>query len=203
MASNAYQLEGFIRILESWGLSDVLLPFILVFAVFFAVLQKTDIVGEGKKNINGVIALVFALMFVIPHVTGNYSTLGFDPVNILNAALPSVGIVAIAIIFLLVLLGLFAHEKVFLGVTAPGWIAFVSFIIILVIFGGAAGWWQSGFGYWLENTFGSDAMAILIMILVFGLVIAWITTDSKGAESSASAERLGFHFNRLFGDGKG
>ncbi|GAG35226.1 unnamed protein product, partial [marine sediment metagenome] len=66
MVSYAYNLEEFIRVLESWGLTDVLLPFLLIFVVMFAILQKTRILGEDKKRFNMVIALVIGLMVVIP-----------------------------------------------------------------------------------------------------------------------------------------
>ena len=52
MAFQSMELRGFIQTLESWGLTDVLLPFLLVFTIIFAILQKSNILGEGKKNFN-------------------------------------------------------------------------------------------------------------------------------------------------------
>ncbi len=198
MASQAYQLEGFVRVLEGWGFTDVMLPFLLIFVVIFAVLEKTKIFGEDKRNINTVLALVFALLVVIPHVTGRYPA-GMDVVLILNQALPAVSIVIVAVLMLLVLIGIFGHEKVFLGMTAPGWVTFISFMAILLIFGNSAGWWGEGWGPWLENYFGSDAIAILIMLLVFGIIIAWITGGEGDKEKIGAAKRLGFDFSKLFG----
>ena len=60
---------GFLTSLESYGLLDALLPFLLIFTVIFAIMQKTKFLGEGKKNFNVVIALVIALIVVLPHVT--------------------------------------------------------------------------------------------------------------------------------------
>ena len=45
MASNAYNLEEFVRILDSWGLTDVMLPFLLIFVVIFALMAKTRVLG--------------------------------------------------------------------------------------------------------------------------------------------------------------
>ena len=52
MVSRAYNLEEFIEILDSWGLTDVMLPFLLIFVVIFALMAKTRILGEDKKKYN-------------------------------------------------------------------------------------------------------------------------------------------------------
>jgi hypothetical protein len=43
---------------------DLILPFILIFALIFAILQKTRLLGEGVQQINAVIAFVIAGIFV-------------------------------------------------------------------------------------------------------------------------------------------
>ena len=121
MVSQAYRLEGFLKTLDAWGLTDVLLPFLLIFAVMFAILQKTKIFGD-RRNTNTIVALVIGLLVVIPHVTGVYPT-GYDVVEILNSALPSVSLVVIAVIMLLVLIGIFGGEANLFGMAAPTWVA--------------------------------------------------------------------------------
>ncbi len=198
MVAQAFQLKGFIDTLERWGLTDVMLPFLLVFVVIYALLQKTRILGEGKKNLNVIVAIVVALLVVIPHVTGRFPA-NADPVEIMNNALPQVSIVLIAIIFLLIMIGVFGQDYVFLGVSMPGWITLISLIIIIMIFGGAAGWWSGSFGQTMEDFFGTEAIAILIMLLVFGIIIAWMTADSKEREDRTIMNRLGMDFSKLFG----
>lgn len=198
MVARAFRLEDFIRDLDRWGLTDVLLPFLLIFVIVFAILQKTRILGEGKKNLNTIIAIVVGLLVVIPHVTGRFPA-NADPVEIINEALPQVSIVLVAVIFLLIMIGVFGQEYVFLGVSAPGWIAFFSLIVIILIFGGAAGWWRGDFGRTLEDFFGTEGIAIAIMLLVFGIVIAWITSESKEREERTVLNRFGVDFSKLFG----
>ncbi|MBI2652090.1 hypothetical protein HYX00_01375, partial [Candidatus Woesearchaeota archaeon] len=70
MAAQAFGLEGFIEVLDRWRVADVLLPFLLIFVIVFAILQKTKILGDSKKNLNVVVAIVVGLLVVIPHVTG-------------------------------------------------------------------------------------------------------------------------------------
>lgn len=202
MVSESLRLDGFMRTLDSWGLTDVLLPFLLIFVVIFAILQKTRVLGEGKKNLNVIIAMVVALLVVVPHVTGRYGSYP-DPVTILNEALPQVSVVLVAVIFLLILIGVFGQEQVFLGVSMPGWIAFFSFATIIFIFGGSAGWWDGKFNYYLERVLGEEAIAIAIMLLVFGLIIAWVTSDSKERDERTLLNRVGVDVGKLFGGGKG
>ena len=166
--------EDFFISLDRVGFVDVLLPFLLIFTVIFAILEKTKIMGEVKRNMNVGVAIIFALIVVIPHVTGNFPA-GYDPVKIINAALPSVSLVIIAVISLMILLGVFAHDRLFFGVAAPGWVAIFSIITLVVIFGSAANWWTPGFMDKLERMFGTDILAIVIMVLIFGIIIAFVT----------------------------
>lgn len=198
MASENFVLEEFGRSLERWGLMDVLLPFLLIFTIVFAVLEKSKILGDEKRNMNSAIALIFALIIVIPHITGDLPA-GYDPVLVLNAALPSVGLVAVGIIALMILIGVFAHDKVTLGMSMPGWVAFFSVVAIIIIFGSAAGWYADGFDGWLESIFGSDALAIFIMLVVFGVIISFVTGGSDEREKLAGFRRMGMDFSKIFG----
>lgn len=197
MVAENFQFENFFMTLDRWGVTEVLLPFFLIFIIIFAILQKTKILGEAKKNLNVGVAVVVGLLVVIPHVTHKFPP-NSDPVNIINASLPTVSIFIVAIVFLLLLLGVFGQDFVMLGVAMPGWIALFSILVILLIFGGAAGWWADGFNQWLENVFGTEGVAIAVMILIFGVVIAWITKEAK-EEDKSILNRLGVDFSKLFG----
>lgn len=196
MVAQNLQLENFIMSLDRWGLTEVMLPFLLIFVIVFAILQKTRILGESKKNLNVVVGIIVGLLVVIPHVTHRFSPAS-DPVLIINNSLPQVGIVLVAIVFLLILIGVFGQDVVMLGMTAPGWISLISLIIIIVIFGGSAGWWDDSFGNALERIFGAEGIAIAIMLLVFGIIIAWITSEPK-AEGKPLLKRLGIDLDKLF-----
>ena len=202
MAAEAFRFENLVLALDRWRVADVLLPFLLIFVIIYAILQKTKILGESKKNLNVVVAIIVGLLVVIPHVTGKFPR-NADPVEIMNEALPQVSIVLVAIVFLLIMIGVFGQDQVFLGVSMPGWVAFFSFFVIILIFGGAAGWWSGYFGDTLEQFFGTEGVAIVIMLLVFGLIIAWVTSDSKEREGVEAAHRFGADFSKLFGKGGG
>ena len=44
--------------LQSSGFYEFALPFLLVFTIVFAILEKTKLFGGGKKNINLIIGIV-------------------------------------------------------------------------------------------------------------------------------------------------
>ena len=180
MASGAYNLENYVRNLDSWGLTDVLLPFALIFAILFAILQKAKIFGEAAKRINIVVSAVIAFMVVFPHVLGLYPA-GWDVVAIMNNALPNVSLVVVAIVMALILIGLFGGEATWLGNRISGWIAVISFLVILFIFGAAAGWW--GDWYWWDSWLSEDAVAIIVITLVFGILVWFITSEPKTADN--------------------
>lgn len=51
--------------------TDILLPYLLVFTIMFAVLDKTKVLGEGKRQINAIVAFVIALLLItLPYPRG-------------------------------------------------------------------------------------------------------------------------------------
>lgn len=167
--------DFFIR-LEEMGMLDSLLPFILIFTIVFAILQKTKIIGEGKRQFNTLIALVLSLMVVIPHVTGRYPP-GQDVVVIINQALPQVSLIVVAILAALLLIGVFAPGVMFGGTSFGAFLALFSMGAVVYIFGNAAGFWKNlGFLSFLNDP---DTQAVIVIVLVFALIIWFITRDSS------------------------
>ena len=62
-----FNLEYILQLWESWGLMDVILPFLLIFAVVYAIADKVKLLGENK-NTHIILALVMALAVIMPHV---------------------------------------------------------------------------------------------------------------------------------------
>lgn len=44
--------------------TDVILPFVLVFVVLFAVLQKTQVLGKDKSQIDAMVSFIAAILFI-------------------------------------------------------------------------------------------------------------------------------------------
>lgn len=196
--------QEFILTLDRWGVANVLLPFILIFTIVFAILQKSEILGKGKKNFNVMVSLVMALAVIFPHVLGTYPP-SADPVLIINNALPAVSVVIVAIIMVLLLIGIMGGKVSWLGSSISGWIAIASFLIIIYIFGRSTGWpgfttempsWLS----WLDNN--PDLWAFVIILLVFAILIWYITKDDSAKEKGNAVSGVMEDIGKLFGGGK-
>lgn len=187
--------EG-IMALERMGLSDVILPFLLIFTIVFAILQKIKVFGKDNKKINVVVALVLALAVIVPHVTNSYPYNG-DIVDIINKALPNVTVVIVAIIMVLILAGVFGVEVAWAG-QMTGVITIAAFGIILFIFGRAAGWFERipNWLRWIDNT---ETQALLIVLLIFGIIISFITKEDKNTDPNREKglENLGKFFKKI------
>lgn len=179
----AYFVEAF-RALENMGIRDLLLPFMLIFTLVFAVLQKSQVLGKKSKNFNAIISLVMALVVVIPHITGSYPP-GADVVDILNSALPNISLVIVGIIMFFILVGIMGGQPSWVGGKTGGVIALIAIILVVAIFGNSAGWWTN-FPWWLRWIQDPDTQAIIIVLVIFGAVIGFVTKDpdSNGGEDS-------------------
>jgi len=51
-------------VLQHWVLTDFVYPFLLVFFIAFAALEKSKILGDGQKQINALVSFVIGLIFV-------------------------------------------------------------------------------------------------------------------------------------------
>lgn len=51
-------------IFQHWIVTQFILPFLLIWTIIFAVLQKTKLLGEDKKQLDAIVAFVIGLIFV-------------------------------------------------------------------------------------------------------------------------------------------
>lgn len=49
---------------QNWIFTKFALPFLLIFFIVFAILEKTKIFGEDKKQLNALLAFIIGLIFV-------------------------------------------------------------------------------------------------------------------------------------------
>lgn len=168
---------------------------LLVFTIIFATLQKTQILGEARKNFNVIVALLLSLIVIAPHVANVYPA-GYDIVDIVNASLPQVSLVAIAAIMLLLLVGIFGAESAWMGTSLSGFIAILAFILVTGIF-------LSNMGFTADFQIGDyiddDTLELVIVILVFALIV-WYIQAEPGKERSLAKLGHGLKgFGEFFG----
>ena len=51
--------------LEGLGVYEYLLPFLLIFSITFAILEKVKILGEDKKNINIIVSVILVSIAIL------------------------------------------------------------------------------------------------------------------------------------------
>lgn len=188
-------LQDSIRWLQYWGVTDVLLPFLLIYVVVFAILQKVQIFGEKSKRFNVVIALAMALAVVIPHVTGSYPSPDADVVNIINKALPNVSVFLVAIVMLFLLIGLWGGKARWKGAGTTV-ITIAALILIAYIFARAAGW-TGQLPYWLYFLEDPNTQALLIVVIIFFIIISYITKE-PGEEKEGPLKKFGKALEEMF-----
>lgn len=196
--------ESAIDQLYQMGVLDVLLPFILIFTIVFAVLQRTKVLGEkdGKpmKNFNVTIALVLALAAIIPHVlwgtksptrTCSLSNGFIDVVCTINNALPNISLIVVAVLMFLIVIGIWGKNVDIGGTTLGGIVTVVSIIAVVAIFALSAGW-MGNLPNWLGWLRDSETQALVVVIIVFGLIIRFIAgpSDDKKPEDKNMFEKL-------------
>ena len=101
-----------IRDLQNQGiiyfLTDLLIPFLLIFSLMFAIFQKAAIFKDekgtgGNTKINATISFLIGLLVVIPHVIGAYDPTK-DPVTIIKNILPGGVLILVAILLVMAML---------------------------------------------------------------------------------------------------
>jgi hypothetical protein len=173
-------------LLTSADIYALYLPFLFVFAIFYALLVKTQVFGKGAyvNRINAIVALIIALYVVIFSPLASSISLFFASMF----AMGSVGIVTLLIFIMVVglLLGPF--------VTTPeGWkqlgkkmlpiLVLVAFLFSLGLFFSSAAM-ANWFGGVVAPSFGvgitGEDMALIALIVITLIILYWLTSGEEG-----------------------
>jgi len=159
-------------ILNQWnqiGVFSYVIPFLLIFAVIFAILQKTKILTGEHEN-KGLLAIISIAVSLL--------ALQFDMVSIFFAVIfPRFGIGLSIFLVLLILLGFFydgTDKKK--GMNGLQWIGILTGVGVVIW--ALAGWddWVNfgGFSWWIQEYFWS-------LVVLAGLIgiIYWVINGGK------------------------
>lgn len=143
-----------------------ILPFLLVFVLIYAVLQKTKVLGDNKSQIDALVSLAMALMLVAFPTPRNY----------IIRIVPwlAVALVVLLVIFLIYGFGSSDKDR---GIVLPEWfkknmlwvaIVFVTLVVLSIAVGldGVRGW------------FNTDIFGYIIVALIIGVVF-WVVTKKE------------------------
>jgi len=181
----ATAFRGVIEFFGDIGLYDVVLPFLLVFTIVFAIFEKTRVLGtdeiEGKKytkkNLNSMAAFVIAFLVVAS------SRL----VEIISEVSANMVILLMASVLFLLLIGSFFKEGegVFLE---GGWKVFfmvIMFIGIVLIFLNAVKtpdgdtWLEVFWGFFGEEGGGTAVGSIILLAIIILFMVFVVKEPTK------------------------
>lgn len=177
--------------LQNWGFSDAILPFLLFFAILFAILQKIKLFKDGDdadRKLNAIIAFVISAMIVVPHILGTIPR-SMDPVVIMYNILPASAIIIVTLAVVMILMGLTEYKTgaPLLLALGLGSIALIVYLFITNMFP------NIGLNPIIKDP---KLQSLVIVLLVFGLIV-WFIMRSPG-EKDKSTPKVNL-LKQLFG----
>lgn len=183
--------RGALVFFDKLGIYDVILPFLLVFTIVFAILEKTKVLGtegEGnakttKKNLNAMAAFVIAFLAVASSRI----------VAVINQTAAQVVILLLLSVFFLMLIGSFMQEKdtpVYLEKPWNWIFMIIMFVGIIMIFLNALTasdgrtWLQVGYD-WVSSINNSVGVSSIILIIVIVIFMWYIVREPKKDEKKS------------------
>ena len=145
-------------------LTNIILPFLLIFVIVFALLEKSGVLGKDKRNANLLVALVIGFIFI-----GAQNLIGF-----------TLTFIPLASVFLVVLLGIFLVfgfidiEKAKGVKIALGIIFGIALIVAIA--------WSTGVLGIITSVLTADVIGGILIVVLLGGAIALVLA-SKGKDN--------------------
>lgn len=170
-------LENGIKFLQEMGVWDVVIPFILVFTLMYAVLDRTKVFGtEGgkpKHRINAMFALVVAFIVLI----------SVNVLNVINIIAQYMVIAVVAMMCFAVLLGILGVKELKTNIVlAIGLIAVGGLALYLL------GYFNVLSMQALRTFLEGPIIAVVIMILLLFLITRKSKTEPKKKDETEDVE---------------
>jgi hypothetical membrane protein len=177
-------LRGAFEFLEKVGLFDVVLPFMLVFTIVFAILEKTKVFGteeiDGKKytkkNLNAIAAFVIAFLVVASS----------ELVEVITKVSSNVVILLLLAILFLMLVGSFFKEGEPVHLQG-GWnvlFMIIMFVGIVLIFLDALGWLEDTWEFLGGSAQGEGIGAIILIVIIVLFMVFIVREPAKPTAKS-------------------
>ena len=164
-------------ILSSDFAVKIIYPFLLVFTLVFAILQKSKILGEDKRQIDALVALAVGLIVV----AFSWAT------NIIAGLMPFLAVSVVILLVFMILYG-FVASDMREGLKLPkqlqyciGILAGIALIIAVIV---ATGQWDKAYNALFGGgSFSSLASNILMIAIILGALAVVIFGAKKKATS--------------------
>ncbi len=156
-------------IFSSTLFNELIWPFLLVFVLIFAILDKTKILGEGKRQINAIVSLVIALIFV------SFAS----AVGIIVNLMPFLAVVLVIILLFYLMMGFVWNEKE--GFTVPKGVKIAGAIVVFIALAIAVlivtGYWNNVLSIFSGE--GTVSSSIVMIVIIAGALAIVLSTGKK------------------------
>jgi hypothetical protein len=155
-------------------IGQYIVPFVLVFVLIFAILQKSKILGDGKSQMDALISLVIALILIITPPARDF----------IVKLMPWLAVGLSVMLVFLILYGAVAGESW----ASAKWVKIVFgilsgiFVIVIVL-------WAAGVlnqvGDFFSNGLNGTWMNIILVVIIIGVVV-FVALSGKNGSSGKS-----------------
>lgn len=173
-------MEEVLQFLSTIGFFDVLLPFLLFYALIFALLERTRIFGVEKvkigdrteelprKNLNAIIS--FALSF--------FAIASAQIVGVLHRSVGPILLLVFGIVLFLMLISIMYEDKDYMKMEGTGKTIFIAFIAIALVLiflasiqtDSGISWLEWLWTYASQRTNAGHVGAVILLLIVAGLI---------------------------------
>ena len=166
--------------LEDVGAYEIALPFLLIFTLSFAILEKSGLLSDKNRGINVVVSIILGLLFVRNQFL----------VALIGRFLPNVSLFMVIILMFLLLIGLFGAKSDWAG-NSLGFAAIVSVLFVI---------WALAEDFLGENVISIPSFlrnitpqtkATVVFVGVFILIIWLVTKQPKKEGQKNFLEKIG------------
>lgn len=150
--------------------SKFILPFLLIFFIVYALLQKTKVFGDDVAQVNALIAFVIGLVFVGVAY----------PKEVVENLILFMTVAIVVVFVLLIIMGFATGHDLKIESTGLRW--FVGIIVVVVVL--VATLWATGieggvFDFLFRQSWSSEFWTNVLFVVLVGIALAVIIRSSK------------------------
>ena len=161
--------------LQTSGFYEYVLPFLLVFVVLFAILEKTFILGstgsdgerQPKTNLNAILAVILALVLLLQP--------DLRLVEYMNIYLSKMSFFIVLAVMAMLVIALFAGKnddgKMFSGFGMLFAVAVAVFAVLWSLNSSYGGYGWTFLPYWVTD----EILTLVFFVVILGVIIATVT----------------------------
>jgi len=155
-------------------LGQTVLVFVLVFVSIFAILQKSKVFGDGKKQIDALVAVAMALIV---------ASVGYA-IDLISNLVPVMAVALVVIIVFMILFGA-VHKD---ALDLPKGVRYTFGIAIFIAVAIAVMYFTPAWDYIQGMLYGGEGSAIFMNIIFILVVVGAIAAVLAGGKSNDSSK---------------